>query len=65
MDTSITVGQKYKHFRNNRIYEIVGIAKNTEDNNQVVVYRCLTTNEMYVRPIWQWVKIWAVFDALN
>jgi hypothetical protein len=44
----VTVGQMYKHFKGN-IYEVMAIAKDSETLSEKVVYRNITTDEVWVR----------------
>lgn len=44
-------GEKFKHFKGNE-YKILCVAKHSETNEQVVVYRsCVDIDSYYVRPL--------------
>ncbi|HNV97535.1 MAG TPA: DUF1653 domain-containing protein [bacterium] len=50
MNKMIKLG-KYKHYKGNE-YEVVGIAKHSETQEDLVVYRALYgDNELWVRPL--------------
>lgn len=41
----------YRHFKGNR-YEVIGVARHSETEEQYVVYRCLYGDEsLWVRPL--------------
>lgn len=45
---------KYKHFKGNE-YEVIGVAKNSETLEEIVVYRALYgEKELWVRPASMW-----------
>jgi len=45
---------KYRHFKGN-LYEVIGIAKNSETLEETVVYRALYgEGELWVRPASMW-----------
>ncbi len=45
---------KYRHFKGNE-YEVIGIAKNSENLEETVVYRALYGDgELWVRPASMW-----------
>lgn len=45
---------KYRHFKGN-LYEVIGIAKNSENLESMVVYRALYgEKELWVRPASMW-----------
>ena len=45
---------KYRHFKGN-MYEVIGIAKNSETLEEMVVYRALYGDgELWVRPAEMW-----------
>ena len=45
---------KYRHFKGNE-YEVIGIAKNSETLEEMVVYRALYgEKELWVRPAFMW-----------
>lgn len=54
--TEIKLG-KYRHFKGN-MYEVIGIAKNSETLEETVVYRALYGDgELWVRPASMWNEI--------
>lgn len=62
MTHSVTVGQRYRHFKTGNEYEIVGIARHTENLEEMVVYRGLYNspdfgpNPLWVRPLSMFVE---------
>ncbi len=46
----VLVGRKYKHFKGH-IYEVLAIAKDSEDLSLKVVYKNIENEEVWVRPI--------------
>lgn len=46
----VLVGKKYKHFKGH-IYEVLAVAKDSEDLSLKVVYKNVETEEVWVRPI--------------
>lgn len=45
----IEIGKKYRHFKGH-IIEVTGIAKHSENLENMVIYKHLGTNELWVRP---------------
>ena len=43
----------YKHFKGN-IYEVIGVAKHSEDLGEMVVYRATYDGSLWVRPLKMW-----------
>jgi len=39
----------YKHYKGN-VYEVIGIAKHSEDLSEMVVYKSVVDGQMWVRP---------------
>ena len=53
---SIVVKGKYRHYKGNE-YEVVGVARHSEDESQLVVYRPLYGDrELWVRPLKMFVE---------
>lgn len=46
----VSPGGIYRHFKGS-LYEVIGVAKHSENGENMVVYRSLNTGDMYVRPI--------------
>lgn len=46
----------YKHFKGN-LYEVIDIAKHSETEEEMVVYRSLKNNMLWVRPLKMWNEI--------
>lgn len=46
----------YKHFKGN-LYEVIDIAKHSETEEDMVVYRSLNNNTLWVRPLKMWNEI--------
>lgn len=53
MRESIQVGKLYKHFKGN-IYKVVGFARHSETDEDMVLYQSQKNNELWVRPIAMW-----------
>jgi uncharacterized protein len=50
MHTTLVTG-RYRHYKGGE-YEVVGIARHSENDEQLVVYRCLyDNNSLWVRPL--------------
>ncbi|QQR77852.1 MAG: DUF1653 domain-containing protein [Candidatus Moraniibacteriota bacterium] len=52
-DTLLKLG-KYRHYKNNKEYEVIGVAKHSETLENMVVYRALYGSEissLWVRPL--------------
>ena len=48
---------KYRHFKGN-VYEVIGIAKNSETLEDMVVYRSVKDEgEIWVRPLSMWCEL--------
>jgi hypothetical protein len=50
---------RYRHYKGGE-YEVIGIARHSESDEQLVVYRCLyDNNSLWVRPLSMFVeKVW-------
>lgn len=46
----------YKHFKGS-LYEVIDIAKHSETEEEMVVYRSLKNNTLWVRPLKMWNEI--------
>ncbi len=46
----VEVGQKYMHFKGH-IVEVIAIGTNTETMEEMVVYRHLEQNKIWIRPL--------------
>ena len=45
---------RYRHFKGNE-YQVLGIARHSETQEELVVYRALYgAQELWVRPAWMW-----------
>ena len=54
---NVVIGGKYRPFKGN-LYQVIGIARDSETLTRVVVYRALYgDHEMYVRPLYMWNEI--------
>jgi len=47
---------KYKHYKGN-FYEVLFIAKHTETEEQLVIYKSLDANKIWARPISMWNEV--------
>lgn len=52
----IVIGKTYRHFKGN-MYKVVGIAKHSETMEDIVVYKSLRNNTLWVRPAYMWNEI--------
>ena len=43
----------YKHFKGN-IYEVIGIGKHSETLEELVIYKSIKDNSIWVRPLSMW-----------
>lgn len=46
----VKVGKKYKHFKGS-IMEVIALAKDSEDLSDLVVYKHIDDNQVWVRPL--------------
>lgn len=46
---TIIVGDYYRHFKGN-VIEIIGLARNTENLENIVIYKNIKTSECWIRP---------------
>lgn len=49
----IEVGKIYKHFKGNR-YEVIAIAKHSENLSDLVIYKSLSDGKIWARPVEMW-----------
>ena len=52
----IKIGGKYKHFKGN-LYEIINFAKHSETMEDMIVYKSLKNDTIWVRPYKMWNEI--------
>ena len=50
MDRELKEGQVYRHFKGH-MYKVLCIGKDSETLKEVVIYRNIDTNEVWVRPL--------------
>ena len=50
MSREIKPGEKYLHFNGN-LYEVICIARHTETDENMVVYKSMNLGTIYVRPL--------------
>lgn len=48
-----TVGCKYQHYKGG-LYEVISLAKHTETNEDMVIYKSLHFGTVYARPLLMW-----------
>lgn len=53
MKEDIKIGGIYKHFKGNT-YKVIGFARHSETEEDMVVYQSTKNNELWVRPIKMW-----------
>lgn len=51
----VVVGKKYKHFKGH-IYEVIALAKDSEDLSLKVVYRNIDNDDVWVRPLSEFIS---------
>lgn len=52
----ITIGKKYKHFKGN-LYKIIGFARHSETDEDMIIYESLRNNTVWVRPKSMWNEV--------
>ena len=55
-DSEVREGQIYRHFKKHTIYSIVCVATHSETEEQIVVYRDVSTGRCFVRPLTMFVE---------
>ena len=53
---NIEIGKTYVHYKGNR-YIVLGIAKHSETLEDMVVYKSLSTGDIWVRPASMWSEL--------
>jgi len=53
---NIKIGKIYKHYKGN-IYEVIAIAKHSETLENMVVYKSISTGDIWVRPAVMWNEV--------
>lgn len=48
-ETEIVIGGKYRHYKGNE-YELISVVKHSETLEELVIYKSLSTGEMWARP---------------
>ena len=48
-DTEIVIGAKYRHFKGGE-YELIAVARHSETNEELVIYKSLENGEVFARP---------------
>ena len=48
-ETEIVIGAKYRHFKGNE-YEVIAVARHSETNEELVIYKSLTDGQVWARP---------------
>ena len=55
----IKIGATYKHYKNNNLYKVIALAKDSETLQDVVVYEALYPNPLsriWTRPYFEWTE---------
>ena len=48
-DTEVVIGAKYRHFKGNE-YEVIEVARHSETNEELVIYKSLKDGTVWARP---------------
>lgn len=48
-DTEIVIGAKYRHFKGGE-YEVMAVARHSENNEELVIYKSLSDSQVWARP---------------
>ena len=48
-DTEVIIGAKYRHFKGGE-YEIISVARHSETNEELVIYKALSDGIVWARP---------------
>ncbi len=48
-DTEIVIGAKYRHFKGGE-YELMAVARHSENNEELVIYKSLKDGQVWARP---------------
>ena len=49
METELVEGAKYRHFKGGE-YELLAVARHSENNEELVIYRSLKDGQVWARP---------------
>ena len=52
----LIIGQTYKHYKGN-YYKIIAFAKNSETEEEMIVYESIETDDVWVRPKYMWNEV--------
>lgn len=52
-EQKIEIGKIYKHYKGN-LYKIIAFAKHSETEEDMIVYKSLKTDDVWVRPANMW-----------
>ena len=52
----IIIGKTYRHFKGN-LYRVMALGKNSENMEEMVVYKSLSNNHVWIRPRKMWKEV--------
>lgn len=52
----IIIGKTYRHFKGN-LYRVMALGKNSENMEEMVVYKSLLNNHVWIRPRKMWNEV--------
>lgn len=52
----IIIGKTYRHFKGN-LYRVMALGKNSENMEEMIVYKSLSNNHVWIRPRKMWNEV--------